>query len=602
MSIVPLKKVTLFGPSIEADSILSRLQDWGCLHVIDVNPTGSSSVEMERTSPLVEALAYLKSTPQHRSPPESIGEFRPTLIVDESLEIKRQEEELAERLELIEKSIETLKPWGQFARPTQGPLTSMEFVFLIVPLSQQGTLDELGEVTHEVSRDSRQIQVVVINPHDSDSLPGQQIELGDESLEEWERQRSEALDELSDLRYRKLGLTKWIPSLAKLRDQAIDEAQRLMAADRVRIEGAVFALQAWIPSERVQDLTSLKNETGIAYHIEEPEESDDPPTLLRNPPKFSASEALVTFYKTPRYDAWDPSLISLGSFAIFFAMIIADAGYGLLFGALTIFLWKRLGSQAEGKKLRTLLAIIVAATVIYGVLCGSYFGVSPGKTSLLGRLAVIDAQSQSLMMPLTIAIGVIHLSVANVAMAWSLRPRLTALAPIGWVLVMIGVSVAAFTLAPVENERTRQALWTSGSILAVAGLACVFLFSSARPIFDLGIKNQFLRAIEGLQGLTGVSGLFGDVLSYLRLFALGLSSAKLSETFNRLGASAWDAAGWGVIISIAIVVLGHALNLLLSIMGGVVHGLRLNCIEFFKWSLPEEGYSFRAFAKRAKES
>ncbi len=95
--------------------------------------------------------------------------------------------------------------------------------------------------------------------------------------------------------------------------------------------------------------------------------------------------------------------------------------------------------------------------------------------------------------------------------------------------------------------------------------------------------------------------MFGDALSYLRLFALGLASAKLSETFNELGASAWDNAGFGVIAAIGIVILGHTLNLLLSIMSGVVHGLRLNCIEFYKWSLPEEGYSFKAFAKKAKQ-
>jgi V/A-type H+-transporting ATPase subunit I len=87
----------------------------------------------------------------------------------------------------------------------------------------------------------------------------------------------------------------------------------------------------------------------------------------------------------------------------------------------------------------------------------------------------------------------------------------------------------------------------------------------------------------------------------LRLFALGLSSARLSATFNDLGASAWDSAGFGVIAAIGIVILGHTLNLLLSLMSGVVHGLRLNCIEFFKWSLPDEGYSFEAFAKKAKQ-
>ena len=79
-----------------------------------------------------------------------------------------------------------------------------------------------------------------------------------------------------------------------------------------------------------------------------------------------------------------------------------------------------------------------------------------------------------------------------------------------------------------------------------------------------------------------------------------MAGAKLSETFNGLGAGAWHKAGFGVIVAIGIVVLGHSLNLALSIMSGVVHGLRLNCIEFYKWGLPEEGYLFQAFAKKAK--
>ncbi len=109
-----------------------------------------------------------------------------------------------------------------------------------------------------------------------------------------------------------------------------------------------------------------------------------------------------------------------------------------------------------------------------------------------------------------------------------------------------------------------------------------------------------MRILDGISGLTGISGLFGDILSYLRLFALGLSSARLAETFNSLAQSAWDSAGLGVLFAIVILLLGHTLNLLLGIMSGVVHGMRLNCIEFFKWGLPEEGYLFKAFEKKAR--
>jgi V/A-type H+-transporting ATPase subunit I len=167
---------------------------------------------------------------------------------------------------------------------------------------------------------------------------------------------------------------------------------------------------------------------------------------------------------------------------------------------------------------------------------------------------------------------------------------------------MAGATLAGIgAFAEVSQSATEQ-LTQAGTVLLVGGLVAVFLFSSERPLRSLSIKNHALRVFDGLKGLTGLSGLFGDVLSYLRLFALGLSSAKLAETFNGLGANAWDEAGFGVIAAIAIVVLGHTLNLLLGVMSGVVHGLRLNCIEFFKWSLPEEGYLFKAFAKKAKQT
>ena len=167
---------------------------------------------------------------------------------------------------------------------------------------------------------------------------------------------------------------------------------------------------------------------------------------------------------------------------------------------------------------------------------------------------------------------------------------------------MLGGLVAGVGSFADIGESAAERASSFGGLLLVGGLATVFLFSSQRPLFSFSLKNHALRFVDGLQGLTGISSLFGDVLSYLRLFALGLAGGKLSATFNDLAASAWESAGFGVILAILIAVLGHTLNLVLSIMSGVVHGLRLNCIEFFKWGLPEEGYSFKTFAKKARQS
>jgi V/A-type H+-transporting ATPase subunit I len=110
-----------------------------------------------------------------------------------------------------------------------------------------------------------------------------------------------------------------------------------------------------------------------------------------------------------------------------------------------------------------------------------------------------------------------------------------------------------------------------------------------------------LRFVDGLKGLAGFSSLFGDVLSYLRLFALGLSSASLAVTFNELAgqvAGAGDGHGIALFLGLLVLILGHGLNLTLGAISGVVHGLRLNLIEFYRWSVFEEGIPFRAFRKK----
>ena len=129
-------------------------------------------------------------------------------------------------------------------------------------------------------------------------------------------------------------------------------------------------------------------------------------------------------------------------------------------------------------------------------------------------------------------------------------------------------------------------------------LLLVLLFSSEHP-FSFAPKALGGRFLEGLKSLTEISKVFGDVLSYLRLFALGLAAIKLAEAFNSLAASSFALRGAGVLLGILILVVGHAINLVMGIMGGVVHGLRLNVIEFFNWSLPEEGARYRAFSRKA---
>jgi V/A-type H+/Na+-transporting ATPase subunit I len=220
--------------------------------------------------------------------------------------------------------------------------------------------------------------------------------------------------------------------------------------------------------------------------------------------------------------------------------------------------------------------------------------VTPPAGSWLASLHILDATDQRLMMWIAIGIGAAHLSYANLVTAWWRRHSPTALSALGWAAIILG----GFCLGVGKSYPALISLSGVGwGGLALGGLL-VLLFTSERP-FGLAPRLLFGRLLDGLKGVTELSKAFGDVLSYLRLFALGLASIKLAEAFNGLAATSFASKGMGVLLGLLILLIGHGINFAMGILSGVVHGLRLNLIEFFNWSLPEEGQLFQAFEKKA---
>ena len=602
MAIVQLDKMTLYGAESQKESVIERLQDLGCVHLVNLSMNGEGLTRGNSLKETRDALRYLLDCPeQHRQVVRKEG-FNRSKIVAQVQDLQRDSNRLSDERDDLRTAIVDLEPWGEFRLSTDRSIGNVKFWFFVMPLGELTRMADVGLSWYEISRDYRFAYILILNHEEPANIPGTPCELDPRPLSELSARLEEVEEQLAALHYGRVGLTRWCDQLTDSLNEADDASERERAMRKTLDGQSVFALQGWIPRDAAEKLLRFADENHLAVTIEPPSEDDTPPTLLHNPEHLVGSEALVTFYKTPKYQSWDPSILAYFSFAIFFAIIIADAGYGFVLALLTGYFWRQMGKTQSGRRSRNVLATLVGFTIGYGVICGSYFGVSPPLDAFLGRLKILDAESQSTMMPISILIGVIHLSLANLAIAWLQRGSATALAPLGWVAVMAGATLAGMAAFAEISTPLADGLTRFGAMLLIGGLLAVFLFTSARPILSLSIKNHALRVLDGLQGLTGFSGLFGDVLSYLRLFALGLSSAKLSQTFNALGASAWDAAGFGVIAAIAIVILGHTLNLLLCIMSAVVHGLRLNCIEFFKWGLPEEGYSYKAFSRKARQT
>ena len=588
MSIISLEKVTFYGHVEDRKQVLSDLQGFGCLHLIPLTPEKDTLIQAGPFSRAREALRYMLSCPYRGRQVSHPAKFDAVHIEKKVLELKDRIQDLEDERDFLIGRISNVRPWGEFSFPPREALKNLRLWFYIVPHKDMKEVEGTDLIWEVVFRDSRFCYVVVISEKVPEGMPVERVRTGNKSLSELEARLEDVELELEDLQAERASLTRWCTLFARSINRLEDQAALNEAVQQTYEEDPVFALQAWTPHENRTQVEQYAKEKGLVFVVEDPEPEEIPPTLMRNPNGLASGQDLVSFYMTPRYWLWDPSIVVFFSFAIFFAMIFADAGYSAALGLILAALWKRLGQSDFGRRFRILMATIVGAGVLYGLLVGSYFGLSPKQGTLLGDFKILDMMDFNIMMKLSILLGIFHLTFANAVTALHWRWSARAVVPAAWVLIFLGAVTA--WLAPGEAPRT-------GGIVAMGlGTLGIILFTSTEgPLWK--------RVLQGLQGLTGFSTAFGDSLSYLRLFALGLASASLASTFNAMAGQIKAAVpGIGLFFALLIALLGHGLNFVLAVMSGVIHGLRLNLIEFFRWSISEEGHPFKAFARKEKET
>ncbi|MGQ7241934.1 V-type ATP synthase subunit I [Salinicola sp. V024] len=596
MSIVPMRRLVLVGLYERKRTILHRLQTLGLVNVIE---RGVSIDEDRREhSELSTALEYLLSSPRHRRPQQPpIPPERSTLL--SSIQINRQRrEDILDHLSLLQHRRQALAPWGDFQFPPLDALGGLRLWFYLVPLGKRHAIDAIELPWTVVNRDHRQLYLAVVATQEpsADQVPFARSHTGGVSLTEVRAQEEALRIELEELDAERFFLTRWLTFLATQIADAANAAELNRVTRYCDDSESLFVLEAWVPSEHWAALSALCEIGDVALIDQPPEAQDEPPILLDNPEWLAGGEEAVKFFQLPGYRSSDPSVMIFFSFALFFAIILADAGYALIF-ALLCLLWRRRWTLTRtGRRLGRMGLAMSGTALIYGFLIGSYFGVTPPPDSLLAHLHWLDMDNFNAMMALSITIGVLHLMLANALAAWAARPRWLALANGGWILIL----GSGFTLWRVIQSSSPPPVIAALPLIGLAGGALlVVLFSSAEP-FD-GWRHGLRRLVSGVSSLGELAQAFGNTLSYMRLFALGLSSASLAITFNQLAIQVRDNLnGGGTLLFVIILLLGHILNFALALMGGVIHGLRLNLIEFLRWGVKGEGRPFKAFANKEK--
>ncbi len=595
MSIARLKMVTVCGLLTEKKDLLEGLQRLGCMHLSSLRPAPAEveKVATPRAEAAYKALRFLTDMPERRKQVTRDPGFDVHRVVKKALEVKDRLRDATDRRDFLEHRIGQIAPWGDIEFPPLTELAGYRLWFYVLPVGKLGALDDLELPWQIVKRDQRLAYVVVIAEDEppGDLLPVPRTRTGALSLKTLKAQLEDAEVQIEDIVAERHALTRYIYLLSVNLAEEENRASLSYADQQTRDEDGITAVQGWVPEDAVPDVEDYAEKNGLACLSETPRPDEQPPTLIQEAPELRAGVDLAMFYTVPPYRSWDPSVLLFFSFSIFFAMILSDAGYGVVLMGLLLAYWKRLGHSETSRAYRLLGLSLFGCSIVYGILVGSYFGVTPPEGSVLDFFHVLDIDNYQAMMKTSIIIGVLHLVLANALMASVNRGRPTAIANLGWIAALFGGLFRAYS----EGE---SVFYWLGYVLLIGGLLAVFLFASERPIVRRPM-DYLWRGLDGLKALAGVMGMFGDVLSYMRLFALGLASASLALTFNKLAMQVMEAVpGLGLLLALLLLLLGHLINLGLALMSGVVHGLRLNFIEFYKWGVPGEGEAFRKFARK----
>jgi V/A-type H+-transporting ATPase subunit I len=373
-------------------------------------------------------------------------------------------------------------------------------------------------------------------------------------------------------------------------------------------EGTLTWLTGFVPEDRLDDIRLLASAEKWGFMVRDPEPDDPIPTLVKNNRQIRIIDPVFKFLGTlPGYREYDISLYFLAYFSVFFAMIVGDAGYGVIFFiAALILAVKSRKKSGNIPDILKLLFILSLATVAWGTVTGNWFG-SKGIASLalLRSLTIpqistypelfpgVEADPQKAIMWLCFLLGLSQLTLANLMNFIRDFPALRSFTHIGWGSIIGGLYFLVLNLViGVELPRF-------SSYMIFSGLALVVVFGEQRP------GTGFLKGLaKGAGGafttfLNAISG-FSNIVSYIRLFAVGMSSYYIATSFNSLASSMLS--GWMIPFGILIIAVGHGLNLIMSVLSVVVHGIRLNMLEFssqlgMEWT----GIEYNPFRVRISE-
>jgi V/A-type H+-transporting ATPase subunit I len=581
--IIEMHKITFVGLEAQRDSFVQRLQEVGVAHLIlptEALEPMDLAKELTRVS---ETRKFLSSKQAQAAPKEDLNALE---VCDRREALSQREARIQTEMVALKKEFALQEPWGDFNPKDIALLRERGLViqFFRVPQKVFESL-QLKDIFHVVISSTRGEVCFITLSFSPVSLGISEEKLPTKSLTELKEDLGRKRQELVQIDNEYKLLASYLNVVTEKEAELIDKVayRRAILNAQEEFDGKIFVLSCWSPLPEAELLKQIGDGFTLYHFSEKAKKEERVPVLLKNKPAFESGEDLVKVYSYPSYQDFDPSGFVLYCFAVFFGMILGDAGYGLVLLALTILINIKVKTRSPFiVRFLRLMYLLSIATVLTGVLSAGYFGVSLSPENPLSKITLMDFNSkegQNQIMILSIIFGMIHISMALLIKFKNTRD----IAALAWIPVMWGgfFLVKSRMGAGIDNPPAKYVL--------IAGLILVLLFSSSR-------RNILIRLLEGLNGLLGIVQVFSDVLSYLRLFALGIATVYMAQTFNMLAEDIIKSVPYlGYILGGLVLFAGHGVNLLLGVMGGVIHGLRLNFLEWYRWCFVGDGVVYKPF-------
>ena len=637
--IVPMKKVSLIIRESEKDKTLKKLRSLGILHIEITEGTGERLANLKEQVALLESAIFtigkIKNTEQ-----KNVNAADALTIATEVNSLDEEKKRCQAEKIALDAELDRLKSWGDIDPSALSDLETkgIEILFYEMPKAEYENLsDNVKTVRIDTTKSTVKFMLFKSNDEEDEkfisSLNVYRLALPHMSTDEMKQRISELdsrIAEIDEIIVSHACYIKSIKQAIKNVEKEIEfetyttgMSDEILSPDNKKSVTVAY-FKGYIEEENLDKLkqTAEKNAWGIL--VEEPSTEDNVPTKLKNNKFVSLIYPLTDFLGTvPGYFEYDISGWFLAFILIFFGIIFGDGGYGLLICAVAaIPIIKSLISKKQISPMFLLVGLFGLSTVLWGTLTCTWFGLSPEQLpewlKSLSVPVISNVYADKIWHPfwtngtagLTTAqnlqifcfsLALIQLTVAHIKGAIRNKGSVKMLGDIGSILQLLGIYYLVLSL--VVNAEVFSfglviggiPIGTAAIVLIAVGFVISFVFSN----YEGSIIKSILSSLTNIVSvLLGVVNVFSDIVSYIRLWAVGLAGAAISATVNELAGPLLGNFMF-MILAIILLVFGHGLNMILNILSVIVHGIRLNTLEFsshldMSWS----GHKFKPFKEQ----